>query len=91
MQLHQPHRQVPNLVALRYGHMDSVSSFAMPVIVRDNSLVDFYKNKSTDAEVEIRPMIAGNMARQPFYQKYVGNPGSQPNAEFIHKNSFTLK
>jgi CDP-6-deoxy-D-xylo-4-hexulose-3-dehydrase len=33
-------------------------------------------------------MIAGNMSLQPFYRKYVGNPGSQPNAEFIHKNSF---
>ena len=33
-------------------------------------------------------MIAGNMAQQPFYQKYVANSVSQPNAEFIHKNSF---
>jgi CDP-6-deoxy-D-xylo-4-hexulose-3-dehydrase len=33
-------------------------------------------------------MIAGSMARQPFYRKYVGNPGNQPNAEYIHKHSF---
>jgi CDP-6-deoxy-D-xylo-4-hexulose-3-dehydrase len=77
-----------NLASIRFKHMSVVSSFAMPVIIRDVSLVDFYKKKFTDAEVEIRPMIAGNMARQPFYQKYVTNPGNQPNAEFIHKNSF---
>jgi CDP-6-deoxy-D-xylo-4-hexulose-3-dehydrase len=77
-----------NLTPLRYEHMDLVSSFAMPVIVKDASLVDSYKKKFTDADVEIRPMIAGNMSLQPFYRKYVGNPGSQPNAEFIHKNSF---
>ncbi len=86
--LHQAIEGNDNLIALRFAHMDVVSSFAMPVIIRDISLVDVYKRKFTDAEVEVRPMIAGNMARQPFYQKYIGNPGSQPNAEFIHKNSF---
>lgn len=86
--LHQAIEGNDNLITLRFAHMDVVSSFAMPVIIRDISLVDFYKKKFTDAEVEVRPMIAGNMARQPFYQKYVGNPGSQPNAEFIHRNSF---
>lgn len=86
--LHQVIEGNDNLIALRFAHMDVVSSFAMPVIIRDISLVDVYKRKFTDAEVEVRPMIAGNMARQPFYQKYIGNPGSQPNAEFIHKNSF---
>lgn len=86
--LHQSIKGNDNLLPLRFEHMDVVSSFAMPVIIRDASLVDFYKTKFTDAEVEIRPMIAGNMARQPFYRKHVGNPGNQPNADFIHKNSF---
>lgn len=86
--LHQSIELNANLRSLRFEHMDVVSSFAMPVIVHDNSLVDFYKKQFTIAEVEIRPMIAGNMARQPFYRKYVGNPGNQPNAEFVHRNSF---
>jgi CDP-6-deoxy-D-xylo-4-hexulose-3-dehydrase len=86
--LHQTIKDNGNLATLRFEHMDLVSSFAMPVIIQDASLVDFYKKKFIDAEVEIRPMIAGNMARQPFFRKYVGNPGNQPNAEFIHKNSF---
>lgn len=86
--LHESIEKNANLKSLRFEHMDVVSSFAMPVIVHDNSLVDFYKKQFTIAEVEIRPMIAGNMARQPFYRKYVGNPGNQPNAEFVHRNSF---
>ena len=77
-----------NLVSLRFGHMEVVSSFAIPVIIKDASLVAKYIKKFIAAEVEIRPMIAGSMAHQPFYRKYVGNPGSQPNAEFIHNNSF---
>jgi len=68
--------------------MSLVSSFAIPIIIQDLSLVVSYKKRFIDAEVEIRPMIAGNMARQPFYRKYVGNPGNQQNAEFIHRNSF---
>lgn len=88
IRFHQSLKGNNNLSPLRFKHMDVLSSFAMPVIILDNSLVDFYKKKFTDAEVEIRPMIAGNMARQPFYRKYVGNPGNQPNAEFIHRNSF---
>ena len=88
MRLHRSIKSNDNLLPLRFEHMDVVSSFAMPVIIRDISLVDFYKKIFIEAEVEIRPMIAGNMARQPFFRKYVSNPGSQPNAEFIHKHSF---
>jgi CDP-6-deoxy-D-xylo-4-hexulose-3-dehydrase len=85
---HQAIETNSDLESLRFRHMDVVSSFAMPVIIKENSQIDFYKKKFINAEVEIRPMIAGSMAQQPFYQKYVANPGRQPNAEFIHKNSF---
>ena len=86
--LHEVLEANGNLLPLRFGHMDIISSFAIPVVIKDISLVEGYKKRFTDSEVEIRPMIAGNMARQPFYRKYVGNPGNQPNAEFIHKHSF---
>ncbi|MDP1955353.1 MAG: DegT/DnrJ/EryC1/StrS aminotransferase family protein [Polaromonas sp.] len=77
-----------DIVSIRFEQMDLFSSFAIPVICTKSDIFLQYKEKFTRAEVEIRPMIAGNMARQPFYRKYIGNPGSQPNAEFIHKNSF---
>lgn len=76
------------LVDLKYDHMDLVSSFAIPVIVKNIDYIHKYMNRFTEAAVEIRPMIAGNMARQPFYRKYIVSPGLQPNAEFIHRNSF---
>jgi CDP-6-deoxy-D-xylo-4-hexulose-3-dehydrase len=86
--LHKVIEENNKLIPLRFGHMSLVSSFAIPIIIRDLSLVASYKKKFSDAEVEIRPMIAGNMARQPFYRKYVGNPGNQPKAEYIHQHSF---
>lgn len=88
VQLHNVISQNKNLISLRFEHMDIVSNFAIPVIVKDTSHLAGYMRKFTDAEVEFRPMIAGSMAHQPFYRKHVGNPGSQPNAEFIHRNSF---
>ena len=78
----------PDLISVVFIHMDVVSNFAVPVILRDEKLLGHYMKKFSEAEVEIRPMIAGNMARQPFFRKYVSNPGNQPNAEFIHTHSF---
>lgn len=86
--LHDVIKTNPDLVTLRYEHMDLVSSFAIPVIVKDADKIKHYIKKFEDGQVEIRPMIAGSMARQPFYRKYIGNPGNQPNAEWIHRNSF---
>jgi CDP-6-deoxy-D-xylo-4-hexulose-3-dehydrase len=76
------------LISLRFKHMDLVSSFAIPMIVRDSTLLSKYVKKFNESRVEIRPMIAGSMAQQPFFRKYVANPGSQKNAEYIHTNSF---
>jgi CDP-6-deoxy-D-xylo-4-hexulose-3-dehydrase len=88
VRLHNVIKENNELVTLKYDHMELVSSFAIPVIVKDQSLLTVYKRKFDDADVEYRPMIAGSMAYQPFFRKYIGNPGSQPNAEFIHRNSF---
>ena len=68
--------------------MKIVSNFAIPVIAKNIEVINEYKKKFIENEIEIRPMIAGNMARQPFFRKYVGNPGNQPNAEFIHEHCF---
>ena len=76
------------LMPLRFQHMELVSSFAIPVITHNPETLLKYKQYFIDSDVEIRPMIAGSMARQPFYRKYIANPGMQPNAEYIHNNSF---
>lgn len=76
------------LISLRFKHMDLVSSFAIPMIVSDSSLLSKYVQKFNESRVEIRPMIAGSMAQQPFFRKYIANPGLQKNAEYIHTNSF---
>jgi len=47
-----------------------------------------YKKRFEENEVEIRPIISGNMVDQPFFKKYFPNQGPFPNASFIHENGF---
>ena len=78
----------PDFSALDVSHMDLVSNFAVPVISKTAELGDAYRRKFADAAVEIRPIIAGNMTRQPFYRKYVDFTPPLPNSDTIHSNGF---
>jgi CDP-6-deoxy-D-xylo-4-hexulose-3-dehydrase len=70
------------------SHMDVVSNFSMPVVCKTPELAEKYKKKFQDAEVEIRPVIAGNMTKQPFYKKYVDDQAPRPNSDLVHANGF---
>ena len=69
---------------LRFGHMDFVSNFAVPVICRSkkirNKLVENCKNS-----IEVRPIVGGDILKQPFYQKYSKKKISLPVADLIHE------
>jgi CDP-6-deoxy-D-xylo-4-hexulose-3-dehydrase len=70
------------------SHMDTVSNFSMPIICKTPELAKHYKTKFENAEVEIRPVIAGNMTEQPFYRKYVMDTVPRPNSDLVHANGF---
>ncbi len=71
-------------------HMGTISNFAMPIICHDNKKTKVYKKRFIDAGVEIRPVIAGNMTRQPFYKKYTNGRSVDkcPNSDVVHANGF---
>lgn len=73
---------------LDVSHMSLVSNFAMPVIFKTRESFELYKNKFQAAEVEIRPIIAGNIAEQPFFKKYVKERFACPTVDFIHQHGF---
>lgn len=70
------------------SHMDVVSNFSMPIICKTPELAKQYRSRFEAAEVEIRPVIAGNMTKQPFYQKYVSDTAPRPNSDLVHSNGF---
>ncbi|NQT30036.1 MAG: DegT/DnrJ/EryC1/StrS family aminotransferase [Candidatus Saganbacteria bacterium] len=81
-------RDNPNLVELDSAHLSRLSSFAFPVICKTPELKEKYCMRFSKAGVEIRPMIAGNLQRQPFFPKYVKRHFNLPGADFIHDCGF---
>lgn len=70
------------------GHMEIVSNFSMPVICKTPDLAAIYRKKFEAAAVEVRPVIAGNMTKQPFFQKYVQDTAPRKNSDLVHANGF---
>lgn len=77
-----------DFILFDFKHMDLVSSFAIPVICKNKYLFENYKKRFKKNNVEIRPIIAGNITKQPFYKKYIKSNKSYDNADFIHKYGF---
>lgn len=78
----------PDLILLDHSHIKRISSFAFPVLCRTPELRDKYMYQFSGAGVEIRPMIAGNIQKQPFYSKYVRTTFDLPGTEFISNCGF---
>ena len=78
----------PDLVSLDHSHISRLSSFAIPVLCKTPALRDSYLTQFSGGGVEIRPMIAGNIQKQPFYKKYVPISYDLPGTDFIHDCGF---
>lgn len=76
------------LMPLDRSHLSLLSGFAYPVLCRDRATRDEYVNRFVDARVEVRPMIAGNIQRQPFYRKYAKQIFELPGTDFIDQCGF---
>ncbi|WP_417427755.1 DegT/DnrJ/EryC1/StrS family aminotransferase [Halpernia sp.] len=78
----------PDFLPLEHRHINLLSTFAFPFVCKTPELRTLYLQKFTEAGVEIRPMIAGNMQKQPFYKKYVKEVYEMPGADMMHNNGF---
>ena len=81
-------KENPDLVTLDRSHIALLSSFAFPVVCKSAKLRERYLNQFSGAGVEIRPMIAGNIQRQPFFAKYVPEVFDLPGSDLIHDCGF---
>jgi CDP-4-dehydro-6-deoxyglucose reductase, E1 len=91
MRFSEATKKNPDFITYDLAHMDTVSNFAMPLLCIDKDRANYYKQKFTDADVEIRPVIAGNMTKQPFYMKYMSEAVDKypcPNSDTVHSNGF---
>ncbi len=86
---HDAQRKNDDFILLDMNHMDLVSNFAMPVICKNKDCFEKYQKRFEKNNVEIRPIIAGNIMEQPFYLKYKDKNGINcKNTRLIHENGF---
>jgi CDP-6-deoxy-D-xylo-4-hexulose-3-dehydrase len=76
------------LLPLKHEHIKRLSPFAFPIICKTSGIKEKYIKQFSGAGIEIRPMIAGNIQKQPFYKKYVADEIELPNTDFLHNNAF---
>lgn len=70
---------------IKYNHIDFLSNFAIPVICRSQKIRDDLVEKCND-KIEIRPIVGGDMTRQPFFSKYMKEFSYEnPNAKLVHE------
>ncbi|MHC1689239.1 MAG: DegT/DnrJ/EryC1/StrS family aminotransferase [Bacteroidales bacterium] len=77
-----------DLIHIVWEHIDSISPFGLIILCKTPKLRDKYLKKFMDAEVEVRPVIAGNMQNQPFYKNYVKELYALPNTDFYNNCGF---
>jgi CDP-6-deoxy-D-xylo-4-hexulose-3-dehydrase len=88
LQIEKAMKNNVDIIPLEHGHIRSLSPFATPIICKTPKLREKYVKRFSDAGIEVRPMIAGNIQKQPFYKKYVEETFDLPNADFLHENGF---
>ena len=77
-----------SFLPLRHDHLSRVSSFAFPVLCKHRADRAAVLARFTEAGVETRPMIAGNIQTQPFYKKYQPTLYPLPGTETIDASGF---
>ncbi len=70
-------------------YKDGISSFSLPFIMKKQYIKNRLQKFLTKNGVETRPIIGGNLLRQPFLKAEFKNKGF-PNADFLHKNAFYI-
>lgn len=88
LNIEQTIRNNPNLISLKHDHIDRLSTFAIPVISQSADYKLELVDRFEAAGIETRPIIAGNMQNQPFYEKYVKTKFEMPHTELLHHNGF---
>lgn len=66
-----------------------ISSFVLPFFFRSKERKETFQAIIREEGIESRPLISGNLLRQPFLSKYY-NATDYPNADFIHTNAFYI-
>lgn len=68
---------------------EGMSAFTLPFIFRDKKRKEEFKKFIAKNGIESRPLVSGNLLRQPFLKKYYDSKRYK-NADFLHTNAFYI-
>lgn len=77
-----------DFIQFEHSHITKLSSFAIPVLCKNKKIRDRYLSRFLNSDIEIRPIIAGNIQNQPFFLKYVNKSFHLPGTDFIDQCGF---
>jgi CDP-6-deoxy-D-xylo-4-hexulose-3-dehydrase len=70
---------------------ETCSNFCFPLICKTKELADKLKNIFDEVGIEHRPIISGNLLRQPFLSEYqIATQKDNLNVDYIHDNGIYL-
>lgn len=78
----------PDFYPIRYEHIDTVSNFALPVVCRSPEIIQKYKDRFDKEDVEIRPIISGDITEHIFWKDAYGALDQETTAQLVHRNGF---
>jgi CDP-6-deoxy-D-xylo-4-hexulose-3-dehydrase len=62
--------------------------FAFTLVFKEKALCDKFIKIFEENVIEIRPIISGNIAKQPFFKKYINETFDLPNSDLVHNQGF---
>jgi len=68
--------------------MTKISNFGIPLIFKTKELYERYLNLFIKFKVEVRPIIGGDITKQPFFRKSIGVDYDCKNSNIVQKNGF---
>ncbi len=71
-------------IPIKFDHIDFISNFAIPVLCKSKEIRDDLVRRCEN-RVEIRPIVGGDLSRQPFFKKYVKNSLKNKNSKLVHE------
>lgn len=77
-----------NIMNLNLKGINLISNFGVPLIFKNNHYFEKYKTKFIKNKVEIRPIISGNIANQPFLSQEKFYKEDLVNVEHISRFGF---
>lgn len=78
----------PDFYSIQFDHIEKVSNFAVPVVCKSLEILEKYKVRFEAEEVEIRPIISGDITEHIFWKEAYGELNKKTTAQLVHSQGF---